>query len=522
MKNCIALYLRLSLEDLESRKDVLNDESSSIQSQRLMLRNHIENILELKELPILEFVDDGHTGTNFERPSFQRMMELVRTGEISCIVVKDLSRFGRNYLEVGDYLEHLFPFLGVRFIAVNDHYDSNDYIGSTGGLDVAFRNFIYQRYSQDLSEKIKTAKHMRMEKGKHITHCPYGYRKQDGIKDKMFVDPVAASIVRDIFHYAIDGKKTTEIAAILNERNIPTPMIYKKLSRKNIQNDVMWSHQAVLRIIKDYKYTGAMVTFKCESETIRAKAQKRKPPEEWVIIENAHEAIVTHEEYERANATIRKVKYNAPKRTDCKDRVYYCGHCGRRLRKTFGLDEYYSCSTKLYRKDAVCSDIFWSRSDIEKIVLSVYRGQLQLLDKANKQIKKQMKKDPLSECRNKQKGIASELETMDLQSLQLYENYRGGIFDREAFLVQKNVLTERKEKLQQELHSLQLEEEMIIREQREMQVCKSSLEVAGDRLRASDDELRTCMYDDIERVTVYHSREIDIKWKFENIFQNVC
>ena len=174
MGNKIALYLRLSKEDIDVRRGSVKNESDSIRSQRVMLQNFIAAIPEFEGRPVIEFADDGYTGTNFERPQFQRMLGLVRTGEITCIIVKDLSRFGRNYLEVGDYLEHLFPFLGVRFIAVNDHYDSADYTGSTGGLDVAFKNLVYQRYSQELSEKVKAGKHMKMAQGKHITACPYG------------------------------------------------------------------------------------------------------------------------------------------------------------------------------------------------------------------------------------------------------------------------------------------------------------------------------------------------------------
>jgi len=194
MGNYLALYLRLSLEDMDVHGDSPKDESNSIQSQRAMLRNYVNAIPALADRPILEFVDDGYTGTNFDRPEFQKMMDRIRTGDVTCIVVKDLSRFGRNYLEVGDYLEHLFPFLGVRFIAINNHYDSQDYVGSTGGMDVAFRNLIYQRYSQDLSEKVKAAKHMKMAQGKHICGCPYGYKKKPGIKDQMFIDPEAGVV----------------------------------------------------------------------------------------------------------------------------------------------------------------------------------------------------------------------------------------------------------------------------------------------------------------------------------------
>lgn len=139
------------------------------------------------------------------------MISLIRSGEIQCVVVKDLSRFGRNYLEVGDFLEHIFPFLGVRFIAINDHYDSADYIGTTGGVDVAFRNLVYQQYSQDLSQKVKAAMHMKMARGQYVTHCPYGYKKAPGEKHKMIIDPVTAPVVREIFWRRLRERKALKL-----------------------------------------------------------------------------------------------------------------------------------------------------------------------------------------------------------------------------------------------------------------------------------------------------------------------
>lgn len=274
-ENILAIYLRLSLEDdVDERSS--RDESNSITSQRDIVLRHINENDDLKGYKILEFVDDGYSGTNFNRPDVQRMLAMIREGKISVVIVKDLSRFGRNYLEVGNYLEHIFPYLGVRFVAVNDHYDSNKYIGTTGGIDVAFKNFIHEQYSRDLSVKVKASQHMMMRKGKYVTHCPYGYTKESGVKHHMVPDPATAPIVREIFLMAIEGKKTTEIARILNARKIPTPMDYKNWNRKDIKNRTMWSHQAVIRIIKEYKYTGAMVNFKCENLTIRAKAQHRR------------------------------------------------------------------------------------------------------------------------------------------------------------------------------------------------------------------------------------------------------
>ena len=464
------------------------------------------------------FTDDGVSGTRFDRPGFLAMMEEVEAGRVEAIVVKDLSRFGRNYLEVGDYLEHLFPFLGVRFIAINDHYDSDNFIGSTGGLDVAFRNLIYQRYSQDLSEKVKAGKHIRMARGKHITGCPYGYKKKPGVKDQMIIDPETAPVVKEIFQSIINGMKTTEIATALNERGVITPAEYKKISRNRFTSEPMWSHQAILRIIKDYKYTGAMVNFKCESRTIRAKTVYRKPPEEWVITENSHEPIVSHEEYELANSKIRKKASSVRKHSGGKDWIYYCGHCGRRLRKTHGLDEYYSCATQLYRKDAVCASISWSRTDIEQVVLAAYKAQLQLMNEKYQKMSKEHPEDPLIECRKRQAAISAKLAQFDSQNLQLYEQYREGKFGKEDFLQKKGQLLKSKKELEQKLKEEQQQEEGLLQQQKEHQVQEAHLAESGGLLQAADEELRERMYDDIEKVTVYSSEEIEITWKWGDIF----
>ncbi len=519
MEKYLAIYLRLSQDDVDLKTNALKDESDSIHSQRLLIKRYIESYADLCGFPVLEFADDGYTGTNFDRPKLQEMLSLARSGRITCIIVKDLSRFGRNYLEVGDYLEHIFPFLGVRFIAVNDHYDSSNYIGTTGGIDVAFRNLVYQRYSQDLSEKVKSAMHMKMAKGKYINHCPYGYMKKPGVKHEMVPDPATAPIVREIFLKAISGKKSTEIAAMLNDKGVLTPMVYKKLSRKGIYNDAMWSHQAVIRIIKDYKYTGAMVNFKCENETIRASTQRKRKPEEWVVVENQHPPIISHEEYEAANATLRKVKYAGYRGSDQKDRVYYCAHCGRRLRKTYGADEYYSCTTKMYRPDSLCSKIYWSRTDIEKVVLAAYKAQLALLNDAYQSVREKSKYDPVATYRNEQKAILRELDTCDAQNLRLYEQYREEFFDKETFLRKKRENIQRKEQLKSRLEKLRSEQEEARRQQNEWKEQEQMLRESPPLCVAPDEELRANMYNAIEKVIVHGNKELEIQWKFQIPFK---
>ena len=557
MAGYLAIYLRLSQDDMDLKTNALKDESNSIHSQRLLIHGYIKEHAELDAMPVQEFVDDGYTGTHFDRPQLQKMLAQVRRGDIACILVKDLSRFGRNYLEVGDYLEHIFPFLKVRFIAVNDHYDSQSYLGTTGGIDVAFRNLIYQRYSQDLSEKVKSAMHTKMAQGRYVTNCPYGYQKEPGEKHKMIPDPHTAPIVQEIFRSAISGMKSTEIAAMLNARNVPTPMVYKHLTRKNIQNDAMWSHQAIIRIIREYKYTGAMVNFRCENETIRAKAQRKCRPEEWVVTPDSHEAIVTQEEYEAANASLRKVRgknseqskhfehsssFEQSKATEWpkdvgrpkdierprdfgrsrrferlkrRDRVYYCAYCGRRLRKTFGLDEYYSCATRLYRRDSPCVEVRWARTEIESVVLAAYKGQLALLNEAYQKKKETPAEAPLKVCREMQKSLSRELAACDSQSLRYYEQYRSGIFDKEVFLEKKAALQQRKEQLKDFLAELRKKEDEALKEQEEAATRQQMMKESEELLERTDEELKEQMYDQIERVTVYAGKELDIRWKFD-------
>ena len=178
----LAEYLRLSVEDGDIVSKDAKAESDSIGHQRDLITRYIREKQIYPFIQPLEFVDDGYSGTNFDRPAVKEMLSLVRAGKICCIVVKDLSRFGRNYLEVGDYLEQIFPFMGVRFIAINDGYDSNDYIGTTGGIEIAFKSLLYDMYSKDLSEKMRSSLLIRRKRGDFIgPRAPFGYRFSDKI-----------------------------------------------------------------------------------------------------------------------------------------------------------------------------------------------------------------------------------------------------------------------------------------------------------------------------------------------------
>ena len=218
----IAFYLRLSLTDGDLGKDH-KEESNSIENQRLLLQSFVEAREDLYG-DIREFIDDGYSGTNFERPAFKEMIEEAKKGKIQVIIVKDFSRLGRDYIGVGDYLEQIFPVLGIRFIAINSTYDSNDYIGKTMGLEMSISNLINALYSKDLSKKYRSAVQTKWKQGKS-TACrtPYGYLKNKEDPSKWVLDPVAAANVRLIFEKAIQGWNTGMIASYMNENQIPPP-----------------------------------------------------------------------------------------------------------------------------------------------------------------------------------------------------------------------------------------------------------------------------------------------------------
>ena len=215
------LYLRLSRDDGDK------EESNSITGQRELLRDFIRNRPELREYAVR--IDDGFTGSNFERPDFKKMMEDVKEGRTNCIIVKDLSRFGRNYLDAGEYIEKIFPFLGVRFIAVNDNYDSLGEKSASDDLVIPFKNLINEAYCRDISVKVRTQLEIKRKSGQYIgAFAVYGYMKDETDKNRLIVDEYAADIVRDIFAWKLDGMSPQDIAVRLNQSGILSPMEYKK------------------------------------------------------------------------------------------------------------------------------------------------------------------------------------------------------------------------------------------------------------------------------------------------------
>ena len=319
MNGKIAVYIRLSLADEDTGKT--KSESDSIGNQRMLINHFLDDHPALSAYSRAEFVDDGYTGTNFDRPQFQAMMNQVRAGEISVICVKDFSRFSRDYIETGNYLECVFPFLGVRFISVNDGYDSDDYKGTTGGLEVVMRNIIYAAYSKDLSIKTTSAKLQMMKQGKYVGgYAPYGYKMHPKVRNKLAIDPDSAVIVRRIFDEAMAGKKSSEIAKGLNDDEIPTPGQYFRSNHPGKNNfnymssKISWNPPMIYRILTKPVYTGATVGHAMKIAAPLSKKRVRADKSDRIIVENMHEPIVTKEEFEAAQKAIRKEEKKAPRK----------------------------------------------------------------------------------------------------------------------------------------------------------------------------------------------------------------
>lgn len=289
----IAAYLRLSKED-EGREE----ESGSIASQRAMLKGYVQK--NFADYEWNEFSDDGFSGTNFMRPGVAAMLEQIRDGRIDCVIVKDFSRFSRDYIELGSYLEQVFPFLGVRFISLNDHYDSARY---APGLETSFKGLMYDLYSKDLSLKVKSSLYARKKQGQYASaHAPFGYAKDAADRHRLVIAEDEAAVVRKIFSLALGGMTSTEIARLLNREHIKTPMGFKMAKKRTATvacaKRYYWDGAAICSMLKNPVYVGDMVYGKYKREEVGGK-DCLKPRSEWQVYKNHHAAIISREEFEQ-------------------------------------------------------------------------------------------------------------------------------------------------------------------------------------------------------------------------------
>lgn len=511
-KEVIAIYLRLSGED----KDIGRNESNSIANQRQLILDYIRSNKALSECEVKEFVDDGVSGARFDRAAFQDMIEQARNGEIQTIITKDYSRLGRDYLEVGKYMECLFPLLHVRYIAVNEHYDSNNYVGKTGGIEVGIKNIINMMYSRDASKKVMAARKFLTEQGKFIgSFAPYGYVKSPEDKHKLVPDPEAAEVVKRIFTLAAEGKKYKEIARILNEAGVETCLDYQKSHGRERKHGTeikvhQWSATTVMDILYSEVYIGTIVNNRMEQNQRTGYKSKRRKPEEWTVVENCHEPIISRELYEAAHEKLnrksqaKKVRYgNSPAR------FFLCGCCGHVLIKRHGK---YKCPANLNPAELNCSKVRMDAEVFENTVLTYVRitaeSFLQELEK-KRVMQKEMQSNGLD-----MEVIRQRIKKLENRRFQAYDDYTREKLSREEM---RNL----RDKLQEEINVLN---ETLAARERELaelspvpDVSEEELTVLAELSEFNAEAIRVL----VKNVTLYEDGDIEIVWNTDDFLRNV-
>lgn len=538
----IAIYLRLSMTDGDLG-DNMRDESNSIENQRLLLQSFIMERDDLAEealtedhthydnasidragniLNILEYVDDGYSGTGFERPSFRRMIEDCRQGIVTTIIVKDISRFGRNYIGVGDYIDRLFPLLGVRFISANNNYDSNDYVGEPMGFDLEVNNLISTFYSRDLSKKIKSTKENRWKRGISTSaYAPFGYRKGD--KGKFIIDPEAADTVRFIFSLACQAMKPTQIAHELNDKGIQTPGMYNRKEHiwpdtiRTKESEQLWTGAKVCHILNRYEYTGALVAGKRDVVKIGSRHMRQKDRRDWVVIDDVNPAIVSKEDFEAASGVVRSSKspdYMIRRNYALKGKVK-CGNCGRMLAyDDVSYERKYYCAHGLAAgKYSKCNKEKIPAMKVEGTVrYSVWNLCRMILDAKEKAVIPERVEDSGTVKIDRQMKIVKE------ERMQKYELYANGGLSREEYIRQKKELTEQIQNLQAEKEKIEAEAAVRARADTERQEFDGLCEKAEAYLE-EDDFSAEMVEDMVKEVRVFDGKRIEVELNYTDVVE---
>lgn len=510
-KYVIGIYVRISKEDEDMGAKKL--ESNSITNQRNLIMDFISRQQDFIGCEIIEKCDDGYSGKRFDRPGFAELIELAKAGRIQCIIVKDFSRFGRDYLEVGMYLEEIFPDLGIRFIAVNDHFDSN-YAKASAGLDVVFKNFINDYYSRDTSVKIRAIRKKMAQEGQFASSAaPYGYKKSKEDKHRLTVNPDTAPVVKEIFDLKLTGLSAAQIAATLNGRRIPSPAQYALDTEagrdwRKINEKTAWTGSTVLDILRDERYAGHMVSLKRTLHGIYGREMRMKK-EEWVKVENTHEAIISDTIFQKVQELI--TDFEKPY-TGRKFNPYECGHCGRKLSLSKTKKKYW-CRYGEVNPLAVC---YKSEYEAEELRKSVFE-ELQWHLKTFLEIEKVYEKSKLAKVpvEHNKELYERNIELLYTTKTGLYEKYKDGVLGKEEYLSQRKEVDKKIEEYESMIRQCEIE-----KENGQMQEFSRVSELVHQYMESSEltQELQDAF---IEKVIVYSKDRIKIVWKFEDVFQMV-
>lgn len=501
----IALYIRLSMEDSKA-------ESMSIVNQKCALHCFVDSMEEAQNAEVLEYIDNGFSGTNFERPAVQDMLNDVLAGKIDCIIVRDFTRFGRNGIEVGYFMERVFPLYGVRFISLNDAFDSAALHGDTGGVNAAFKYLAAEFYSRDLSLKHKSAMYVKFRRGEYqSTLCPYGYQKSgDG---RMEPDENTAPVVRWIFDMAQNGMPVSDMIAALYAREIPTPRQYQ-VKRMGTHYDVshslgVWQRATLFRLLRDERYTGTYVIGKQEVTEMGGHRVRTKDEDKWIKIPGHHPAIISEEAFAQVQATFRhckSVKKNVIS-YPLKGKVF-CGCCGHTMTRAATKSPKFMCQYTKVDETALCHKMEIGEETLEGLIYKLIAKQAQIILKWNSSSNMGRLDVQLAESAEYERQIEDCME----QKQALYEGLVSQEISLEEYKTQKagiDVELRHWEKLHTALNT------QIKQAQMDEAAKSARLELAHEAVDAG--RLTEALVEKlIERVDVHPGQQIDISWKIRD------
>ncbi len=511
-------YYRLSKEDGDKA------ESDSILNQKALIKEF------LREHPNIhlykERVDDGFSGVNFERPSFQKMLSDIQSGKINCVIVKDLSRFGRNYIETGRYIEKIFPLLGVRFIAINDNIDTVYHRGSYEEIWIPFKNLMNDAYCKDISIKVRSHLDMKRKTGQYIgSFAPYGYKKSTENKNKLIIDERAACIVYQIFQWKIEGMSSFRIVDKLNELGIPTPMEYKRENDKNFQCSFhtklnpKWIANEINRILQNEVYTGVLLQGKTFSISYKLKKRIRKEEKEWIRYENSHEPIISKEDFKLV-----KFLLDTDTRVAPKEQTLYlfsgltkCGYCrGNMTKKTIpihGKTYNYLICIENKNKNGCQNKKQISLEKFKKVILKIINLHVKRLFELNQMLELRPKSNYfLEELKNiiieKEEEIEKKYHYID----EVYEDYKEKVITKEEYLELKNFFEFRVVTLKEEVQALKEEIKKQPKE-KEDRIKKANQIVEYQGFKELTRELLLRL---VKEIRIYDKNRVEIDFKFQS------
>jgi DNA invertase Pin-like site-specific DNA recombinase len=516
----VGLYLRLSRDDGEK------DESDSIHSQRSLLMDFISRHRSFRYKR--EYVDDGYSGTNYDRPGFIQMMEEAQNGIINCVMVKDLSRLGRNYIETGKYLERIFPMIGLRLIAVNDNYDTLDKDSSDSEIVVPFKNLINDAYCRDISLKIRSHLDVKRKNGQFIgSFAVFGYEKDSNNKNHLVIDEDAARTVELVFELRLNGLSAQRIADKLNELGFQPPYEYKRKHGLNYNSGfksagkAVWTRETVTRILNSEIYTGTMIQGKTKRVNYKVKKAFPVEPENWIKVENTHVPIISKETFDLVQ-TVGALDTRVP---PGRDSVYplcgylKCGCCGQNMvrRTTTRCGKkyhYYQCST--YKAGGNCTAHLINSEQVEGIVLKALQHQIELLEKAEYMVSyiTQNKSDRsgLHLVGRQIEQLKAEIEHYGNMKAKLYGDMIGGLITREEFSEINGRFDDSRRKVTETLLALEHKEQTLLRDHLRFQPWVENLKKSKNLSSLP----RSVVISSIDRVIVNSTNNVEVHFKFED------